>query len=221
MLPAQQSPSEAAGADTAGPAFPPGIPALLCGTLTDMQLRHSFVALALSLTSLLAHAQQIPRPAGEFAISMTNGAQTLLSQYAGKVVVLAFISTTCPHCQHTTQLLSAMQREYASRGVQMLAAAFNPDAPVLVPNFIQQFQPTFPVGYATRDAVLEYEQASLAKPNYVPDLIFIDRHRVIREQHMGDEPFFQDQEKNIRGVLDMLLKEPVASGKTHRSSKGS
>ena len=136
---------------------------------------------------------------------MPNGQVTLLSQYTGKVVVLAFISTTCPHCQHTTQLLSSMQNEYASRGVQFLAAAFNPDAAQLVPGFIAQFKPTFPVGSADRDSVLEYEQASLAKPNYVPELIFIDRNRVIRVQHNGGDDFFKEQEKNIRETLDTLL----------------
>ena len=62
-----------------------------------------------------------------------------------------------------------------------------------------------------RDAVLEYEQASLAKPNYVPELIFIDRKRVIRAQHNGGDDFFKEQEKNIREMLDTLLKEPVKS----------
>ena len=93
-----------------------------------MRFRHSLIAYALLLTGLAAYAQQVPRPAGEFAVKMPNGQITLLSQYAGKVVVLAFISTTCPHCQHTTGVLSAIQNEYAARGVQIVAAAFNPDA---------------------------------------------------------------------------------------------
>jgi len=174
----------------------------------------------LFLTGLAASAQQVPRPAGEFAIKMPGGRVTLLSQYAGKVVVLAFISTTCPHCQHTVQVLSAIQNEYAQRGVQVLAAAFNPDADVLVPGFIAQFRPTFPVGSADRDSVLEYEQASLVKPNFVPELIFIDRGRVIREQHKGeDSAFFNDQEKNIRATLDMLLKEPVKSAKASHKAR--
>ena len=182
-----------------------------------MRFRHSIPASVLLLTGLAAYAQQVPRPAGEFAIKMPNGQINLLSQYAGKVVVLAFISTTCPHCQHTTQVLSAIQNEYGARGVQMLAAAFNPDAATLVPGFIAQFRPTFPVGSADRDSVLEYEQASLAKPNYVPELIFIDRNRVIREQHNGGDDFFKEQEKNIRETLDTLLKEPVKSARaTHK-----
>jgi thiol-disulfide isomerase/thioredoxin len=170
------------------------------------------------LAGLAAYAQQVPRPAGEFAIKMPNGQITLLSQYAGKVVVLAFISTTCPHCQHTTQVLSGLQNEYGPRGVQFLAAAFNPDAALLVPGFIAQFKPTFPLGSADRDSVLEYEQASMAKPNYVPELIFIDRGRVIRAQHNGGDDFFKDQEKSIRDMLDTLLKEPVKSAhNTHKS----
>ncbi len=177
------------------------------------------MACALLFTGLAANAQQVPRPAGEFAITMPNGQVNLLSQYAGKVVVLAFISTTCPHCQHTTQLLSTLQNEYASRGVQMLAAAFNPSAAQLVPGFIAQFRPNFPVGSAERDAVLEYEQASLAKPNYVPELIFIDRNRVIRVQHNGGDDFFKDQEKNIRDTIDLLVKEPVTAKTAHAAHK--
>ena len=186
-----------------------------------MRLRHSLIALSILAAGLAAQAQTVPRPAGEFAISTPYGGQTLISQYAGKVVVLAFILTTCPHCQHTTQILSGIQTEYGPRGVQILAAAFNDDAPQLVPGFVAQFKPTFPVGFAKRDAVLEYEQASLAKPNYVPDLLFIDRHRVIRAQYSGGEDFFKDQENSIRALLDTLLKEPVTTGKaghaTHKA----
>jgi thiol-disulfide isomerase/thioredoxin len=181
-----------------------------------MRFRHSVVFLVLLLTGLAAYAQQVPRPAGEFAITMPNGQITLLSQYAGKVVVLAFIHTTCPHCQHTAGVLSAIQNEYGPRGVQFLAAAFNPDAAQLVPGFIAQFKPTFPVGSAERESVMEYEQASMAKPNYVPVLIFIDRNRVIRAQHTGGDDFFKDQDKSIREMLDTLLKEPVKTAKAAR-----
>ena len=77
-----------------------------------MRLRHSLIALSILAAGLVAQAQTVPRPAGEFAISMPYGGQTLLSQYSGKVVLLAFILTTCPHCQHTTQILSAIQNDY-------------------------------------------------------------------------------------------------------------
>jgi thiol-disulfide isomerase/thioredoxin len=152
---------------------------------------------------------------------MNNGSQTLLSQYSGKVVLLMCMFTTCPHCQHTTQLLNPIAKEYAPRGVQILAAAFNDGAGPLVPGFIAQFQPVFPVGYSTREQVNEYLQHPAGKPSYVPELIFIDRNRVIRGQFGGTDDFLKDQDKNIRAMLDTLLKEPVAAKKTSAHKKRS
>jgi hypothetical protein len=59
-----------------------------------MRLPHSLVTLPLLLAPVLALAQEVPRPAGEFAIGLNSGGQILLSQYSGKVVLLAFLYTT-------------------------------------------------------------------------------------------------------------------------------
>jgi len=180
-----------------------------------MRFRQSLAALAFVA---LASAQQVPRPAGEFAVTTTNGRQILLSTYSGKVVLLAFMFTTCPHCQHTSQILSGIQKEYGDRGLQILGAFFNDNAAQLIPGFITQFQPAFPVGYATRDQVNEYLQHSPGKPTYVPELVFIDRNRQIRGQFTGTDDFFKDQEASIRNLVDSLLKEPATAKKTARSA---
>lgn len=182
-----------------------------------MRFRPSLAALALVFVGL-ASAQQVPRPAGEFAISMVNGKQILLSQYSGKVVLLAFMFTTCPHCQHTSQILSGIQNEYSSQGLHIVGAFFNDNAAQLIPGFVTQFQPAFPVGYATRDQVNEYLQHAPGKPTYVPELVFIDRNRQIRGQFTGTDDFFKDQEKNIRAMVEMLLKEPATAKKNGHSS---
>lgn len=160
-------------------------------------------------------AATLPRPSPEFAIQMTPSGQTLLTQYKGKVVVLMLISTTCPHCQQTTKMMSEIQKEYKDRGVQVLAAAFNEMANMLVPDFIKQFEPAFPLGYANRDAVLTYLQHPVMMQLYVPSLVFIDRKGMIRYQHTGEDPFIaQNQEKNVRETIETLLKDPVATKKT-------
>src|SRR5262245_27471598 len=104
----------------------------------------------------MASAATAPRPSPDFVIHLTPEKQISPAQFKGKVVVLAFIQTTCPHCQQSTQVLSAIQREYGPRGVQILAAAFNNYANTLVPGFIRQFKPTFPVGWSTHGEVLAY-----------------------------------------------------------------
>jgi peroxiredoxin len=169
--------------------------------------------LSLGLLATSAGAVTIPRPAPEFVVRGTGG-EALLSQYRGKVVLLAFILTTCPHCQHTVGIMSEVQKEFASRGFQALGAAFNEMAAQLVSSFVTQFHPNFPVGYAARASVLEFLQVPSNVPLSVPVLVFIDKKGIIRSQHMGSEdPFFKDQEKNMRAELDALLKEPAQAKK--------
>jgi len=60
---------------------------------TDI-MRLRYLLAAFTLLAGLAYAQQVPRPAGEFAIGMNSGSQVLLSQYSGKVILLAFLYTT-------------------------------------------------------------------------------------------------------------------------------
>jgi peroxiredoxin len=174
------------------------------------------LARAVLLLCLLVTARSavtVPRPAPEFVVRGPSG-EVLLSQYRGKVVLLALIFTTCPHCQHTVGIMSEVQKEYGSRGFQALGSAFNETAAQLLPAFLTQFHPNFPVGYSARATVLEFLQAPSNAPLSVPILVFIDKKGIIRSQHMGsDDQLFKDQEKSIRAELETLLKEPAHAKK--------
>ena len=183
------------------------------------------LALFLSLILMLAPlaAATVPRRSPEYAVKLTTGRQILLSSFRGKVVVLMFVSTDCPHCRDTCGLMSGLQKEYGPKGVETLAVAFNEGAMMLVPSFIQRSGATFPVGFDGRDPVLEYLQIPMGFNLYVPIMVFIDRSGTIRHQYLGDDPFFGNQEKNIRTTLDGLLKEPVrtptSAGKSSSTGK--
>ena len=88
-------------------------------------------------------APVVPRPSPEFVIKGLTG-QALLSQFRGKIVLLAFIQTTCPHCQNSVGILSKIQNEYGPKGFQSLAAAFNDLAAQLLPEFVKPFRPRLP-----------------------------------------------------------------------------
>lgn len=171
--------------------------------------------IALSLLLCLAGsavAATVPRPSPEFVIRGAGG-EALLSSYRGKVVLLAFILTTCPHCQHSVGIMNEIQKEYGPKGFQALATAFNELAPQLLPDFLTRFRPAFPVGYTSRASVYDYLQFPANMPFSVPMMVFIDRKGVIRAQHLGDDPFFENQDKNIRSMIDSLLKEPASAKK--------
>ena len=170
---------------------------------------------ALCLATLMtASAADLPRKCPDLAIHLADGKNLPLSQFKGKVVAVAFISTTCPHCQNYTQILSTIQKEYAAKGVQILAAAFNDGAQTLLPAFIQQFNPAFPVGWEDRVSALSFMQISILNQGYVPKVVFIDRAGMIQKQFEGQDGFFQNGDKNTRAVLDELLKSPVSQRKT-------
>jgi hypothetical protein len=84
---------------------------------------------------------------------------------------------------------------------------------MLVGDFNRQFRPAFPVGWTTREAAMEYLQHSAMMQLYVPVAVFIDRKGVIRAQYLGEDPFFQDQEKNLRAKIEEMLREPAGGAK--------
>ncbi len=161
-----------------------------------------------------ASRPQIPRKAPELAIQM-QGKQVLLSQYRGYICAVAFMSTTCPHCQHLAGVLAPIQQEYAPKGVQVLGVVFNPEANAELPNFSQAFaHGMFPIGMSTEPTVVEFVQHPPGI-HYIPMMVFIDKHGVIRAQHLGidDGAFFTEnvEVQNIKGELDKIIKEPTVA----------
>ena len=157
----------------------------------------------------------MPRKAPELTIAEPSGHSTLLSSYKGKVVVIAFVSTTCPHCQHECQMLTQLYKETKSSGVQMLAVAFNENASALVANFVREFGVGFPVGSAMNDTVINFLGFSYLDRYVVPQVAVIDRKGMIRAQSgpQGDTNL-QDA-----GFLKNLIGTLAKEGSTTSTSK--
>jgi len=177
-------------------------------------------ATALSAQAPAAKAtSSTPRPAGEFVIHMTDGSQKLLSSYKGKVILVAFMHTTCSHCQHTAGILAKVNNDYAAKGVQILGVAFDQGAQQGIPTFLKITGANFPVGFAPQDQVEKFTHAN--GDYYVPMLAFIDRTGVVRTQAISygdpnpevDKFLGEEAEANIHKELDKLLKAPVTATK--------
>ena len=173
-------------------------------------MRTAILTLLCAALALAGNTTEAPRLSPPLTIERLGAPGIELSQYRGKVVALAFISTTCPHCQDLTRLLVSLSREYALRGVQVLECAFNDDAKQTLPGFLQQFQPLFPVGWTSHAAVLAYLQRTIldTRPLYVPHMVFLDRRGIIQADYAGESDFFKDQPTNVRAELEKLLKPP-------------
>src|ERR1700733_13008873 len=107
-------------------------------------------------SSKQAPAKQAPRKPPPFSLLRPDAAPLPLSHYRGKVVALTFISEVCSHCQALTLQLNPLAHEFAPRGVQFLECAINDGAAEGLKEFTMKFQPGFPVGWSTREAMLSY-----------------------------------------------------------------
>jgi len=113
------------------------------------------------------------------------------------------------HCQALTLQLNPLASEFASRGVQFLQCAINDGAADGLKEFTMKFQPAFPVGWATREAMLSFIGASPMDYNatFVPRMVFLDRLGVIRGNFEPGTEFYQNPPASIRAELEKLLKK--------------
>jgi peroxiredoxin len=173
----------------------------------------AFLALAIpALTVPAVAAPPVPRKTPEFTIMDPSGKQVLISSYKGKVLVLPFMFTTCPHCQNYAKVLTKLQNDYASRGVQVLGTVFNDANGPMATQFMKEFGVGFPVGYANRDAVISYLGISVMERWVVPQVVVIDRKGNIVAQSNATQgsPELQD-EAPLRVLLDKLVKESATT----------
>lgn len=161
----------------------------------------------LALGGTVFAAAPVPRPAQPLEIVDGSGKHPLAS-YKGKVVVLQFLLTTCPHCQAFSQILTKLQNEYGPRGFQALGAAVNEATPQMAKDYQAKYAPNFPVGPLNEDLVFPFMSFSIMERPGFPQIAVIDRKGMIREQTSTEnirQPL-QD-EAHLRALIEKLLAE--------------
>ncbi len=165
---------------------------------------------ALGLAGIVFAQPPTPRPAPQLSLTEPSGKAISLASYAGKVVLVQFLYTTCPHCQAMSRNLSGLQNELGPSGLQVLGIAFNEEAEGhsnAVRDYIQANSVAFPVGVASREAVLSWLELPVMSRFVVPQVLVIDRKGVIRAQSspLGSEELMDIA--RLRPMLEGLLKE--------------
>jgi thiol-disulfide isomerase/thioredoxin len=165
-----------------------------------------------------------PRPSKEFTVATPQGQQILLSSLKGKVAVVQFLFTWCPHCQAFSKVLTQLSAEYGPRGFQALGVAFDDDVTKdKAVSYAQQFA-GFPVGVSSRTPVLGYLGISELERIGVPQIVVIDRKGVIREQSTAQGGGPLGDPAHLKPLIESLLAEgapakgPAKSGATKKTA---
>lgn len=95
-------------------------------------------------------AQQAVRTAPDFTLPFYQGGGSLrLSALKGKVVLLNFYETSCPHCQHEMGEFNRVYRELKPRGLEIVGISLDQegllDGARQVSTVARQFKITYPL----------------------------------------------------------------------------
>jgi peroxiredoxin len=150
---------------------------------------------ALAAGMLFAEAP-IPRPAPELKIGSTH-----LSSYRGRVVLLAFISTQCAHCQRASLVFEQLTHEFGN-SLQVAELALSPD----VAGFAKRLGLSFPVSDCSGEEARSFLGLPSTTALGTPQVVVIDRSGMIRAQsERVGTPMLQSADY-LRSLLRAVLR---------------
>jgi len=115
------------------------------------------------------------RPA-QLTVKDIHGRNIRLSDYRGKVVLVNFWATWCPPCRKEIPDLIRLQREYRSRGLQVIGVTYPPQKLAEVRRFVRRAKVNYPVGLGTKEMKLLFTQSES-----LPMTIVISRNGTIQD----------------------------------------
>ena len=143
------------------------------------------ISTLLCAVALLA-ADTVRRAPG-FSLPDLKAVQHDLADSRGKVVVLEFMQTTCPHCAVFAAALDKVQQKYGSK-VEILAIANPPDGPGTVAEYISGHKITYPILFDCGQVAYSYLQVMRFD---LPQVYVIDAKGAI-QRHFEYGPLTRD-----------------------------
>jgi peroxiredoxin len=130
-----------------------------------------------------------------------------LQDYRGKVLLIDFMNTNCPHCMLLTTTLEKVKEKYGDK-VGILSVVLPPETASTVANYISKNRVTIPIVFDQGQMTVSYFNARPDQAHIdVPHLFVIDKNGMIRADYSyneGDRAVFEGP--GLFPVIDKLLK---------------
>jgi peroxiredoxin len=160
------------------------------------------IATLLLCAAAVLSAQQMPRRAPGFCLTDTTGQWRDLADYRGKLVVVEFTQTTCPHCAAFTDTLANLQKKYGDK-IQILAIALPNDTPQTMMKYAAGHKLTYPLLFDMGQVTASYVRAAGMS---FPTVYLVDANGMLQghwEQGPATTDFFENN--GISREIDKLL----------------
>lgn len=142
-------------------------------------MRSLLLTLSLLVTPAVTLAQA-PRPAPTVVLRDLNGRTVRLTDFKGKVVLLNFWAMWCPPCRAEIPELIKWQREFGSKGLQIIGVTYPPTNRRRVRRFLRASKITYPVLLGDKKTKALFDTGET-----LPFSVVIDREGKVRENIEG------------------------------------
>ena len=142
-------------------------------------MRNLLLAFFLLVTPAVTLAQ-VPRPAPPVVLKDLRGRTARLTDFKGKIVLLNFWATWCPPCRAEIPELVKWQREYGSKGFQIIGVTYPPTNRRKVRSFLRAFKVNYPVLLGAKQTKALFDAGET-----LPFSVVIDREGKPRENIEG------------------------------------
>lgn len=126
--------------------------------------------------------------------------------YHGKILLVEFMQTNCPHCGGFSVILEEVVNKYRGQ-VAVLSVANPPDTLATVQRFIAEKKLSMPIVFDCGQVAASYLKAGPQNPNFdVPHLFIIDPRGMIRNDY-GYSPLTKGifEGRDLFTELDQML----------------
>jgi peroxiredoxin len=162
------------------------------------------------LCTMTLFAADPPRRAPGFSLPDLKGIQHDLADYHGKVVILEFTQTNCPHCAAFTEILDKVKPKFGAK-VEILAITDPPDDQQKVAAYIAGHNITYPVLFDCGQVAYSYLRVvQFAQPQ----VYIIDSNGTI-QRHYEYSAFTRDIFEG-NGLLPEIERVLAASAPTKK-----
>lgn len=163
-------------------------------------MKYFLVLIALMGFPLYGWSAESGDPAPECKLPLLGDDNQILSlnQLKGKVVFLDFWASWCPPCEKSFPFLDALQQEYHSQGLEVIAVNLD-EGKQDAQTFVKHHPASFRIVYDAEGTCPEKYQVKAMPSSYI-----IDRAGKIRHVNYG---FLTSEEDTLRSQVTSLLNE--------------
>jgi thiol-disulfide isomerase/thioredoxin len=119
-------------------------------------------------------------PAPAFSLKDLRGRGVRLDDYKGKVLLVNFWATWCAPCRAEMPDLVKLQKEFGSRGLQIIGITYPPQNRASVRRVVRQLKLNYPILFGSGKTAVDYNVGDV-----LPTTVVVDREGKVRARILG------------------------------------